>query len=151
MASITNLKDVPADEMNIGRQGKGVGTRLHSTLPALEGMPGHGPAGLYGLQIDPDVRFRDIRHDSDKTIAGQGLRIAHHAGRIIQAQIKGLDAVVDQIHRSYDDADVVVMNLAPNTVRRQKMKGVRDNPHTDSTVLIVRDPSLQFTRLGVVA
>lgn len=145
---VTNLAAVPQENRTIDLQGKGVGPRLYSTRQSISGLATPIPAGLYGVQISPDVRLLDIRAASDKTVAGQGLRIARHAGRMLRTKFQGLESVVEGIHEDYGDADLVLFNRPPNVARRQRSREVDDIEGADSTVIIVRDPDLELVRVG---
>lgn len=147
---ITRLEEVPEDERNIDRQGKGVGLRLHNTLASISGMGKVESVGLYGIQIDPDVAVLDLRGGLDKNPIGAGLRIAKHAGRIIQSKVAGLEKVVEGIHASYGDADLVLINQPPNSRRRQLVRGVRSVPGVDPVQFIVRSDDLPLRRAGKI-
>lgn len=148
LRSITNLADVPDDERNIDRQGKGVGLRFHNTLASISGMGKVEAVGLYGIQVDPDIDILDRRKSLDTTPVGAALRIASHAGKIIHSRVAGLEDVVDGIHASYGDANLVLINQPPNSRRRQLMRGVKTVPGVDPVQLIVRDDSLTLVRAG---
>ena len=146
--SVTNLDEVPADERNIDRQGKGVGLRLHNTLASVSGMGKVESVGFYGIQVDPDVKILDLRNGLDTTFVGAGLRIARHAGRIIHAQASGLERVVDGIHESYGEASLALINQPPNSRRRQLMRGTKTERGVAPVQFIVRDSSLVLRRAG---
>jgi hypothetical protein len=148
MRSVTDLSEVPGPQRNIDRQGKGVGARLHNTLPAISGMAEPTPTALYAVQIDPEVEIKDIRGKHDHDVLGMAGRIARHAGRIVRSKVQSLDTVVDCIHESYGRADLVLLNQPPNARRRQIMRGVQSMPGVDQTLFIVRDESLLLRRAG---
>lgn len=148
LQSVTVLADVPGDERNIDRQGKGVGLRLHNTLASVSGMGKVESVGLYAVQVDPMVNILDLRGRFDTNPLGAGLRIARHAGRIIQSKAIGLEKVVEGVHESYGEADLVLINQPPNSRRRQVMRGVKTEPGVSPVQFIVRDESLILRRAG---
>jgi hypothetical protein len=150
LRSVIHLADVPDDERNIDRQGKGVGLRLHNTLASVSGMGKVESTGIYAIQIDPTVNILDLRGRFDTNPLGAGLRIAKHAGRIIQSKAVGLERVVEGIHESYGVADLVLINQPPNSRRRQVMRGVKTEPGVDPVQFIVRDESLILRRAGKI-
>jgi len=147
---VTDLRDVPSNVRHVNAQGKGVGPRLHNTLPMISGIASHGPTGLYGVQISPDVKLRDTRSSLDGSVVGKGLRIARHAGRIARAHIQSVERVVDSVHRSYGDAGIVILSQSPHDEKRQKGRGVENVPGVNPSFMIVRDSSLELTRVGFV-
>lgn len=150
ISPITELRDVPARQRTIDRQGKGVGPRLHNTLESLSGMKEPQPAALYALQIDPDVTIWDGRGEHDSTLAGKGRRIGRHLGRILEAEVYGLEKVVDTIHASYGSADVVLMNQSPRAALLQSRRRVAPVPGLDARFLLVRDKDLLLYKVGNV-
>jgi len=150
LRSVTSLADVPDDERNIDRQGKGVGLRMHNTLASVSGMGKVESVGLYAIQVDPAVNILDLRGRFDTNPIGAGLRIARHAGRIIQSKAVGLESVVESIHESYGDADLVLINQPPNSRRRQVMRCVKTEPGVAPVQFIVRDESLTLKRAGKI-
>jgi hypothetical protein len=150
LESVVSLDDLPPDQCCIGRQGKGVGARLYNTPEGVMSAPQEPVAvGAYLFDV-AGATILDARKPSDYTARGKVMRIASHAGRIAETIIRpnGLQKVTDRVHKSYKDADLVLMNQPPNPSRRQHARGYPDHPNWPSAFMIVRNPGLNITKVG---
>lgn len=148
--SITTLDKLPPDQRVVERQGKGVGPRLYNTPEGV--MSAHEEpykVGAYLFNVGEAV-ILDARKPGDYTKWGKMLRIASHAGRVIEAALKphGLKKITDRVHESYGQADLVLMNQPPNPARRQHARGYLDRPNCSPSFMIVRNPDLHITKVG---
>lgn len=143
---ITDLENVPHEERTIDLQGKGVGPRLYSTRQCISGLAHPTPAGLYAVQISPGVDLLDIRNQADKTPTEKA-GVARYAGRI-GVKLRGLESAVNDIHQSYGQADLILLDRPADVARRQRSRGVEDIENADSTIIIVRDPDLELILVG---
>ena len=147
---VTEFAEVSDELRHVGAQGKGVGPRLHNTLPMIDGIAEHGPVGLYSVQVGPEVVIHDARRSIDKTVVGKGMRVAEHAGKIIQARLVGPDKVVSRVHDKYGSADIAIIHNPPRSELRQRRRGVEPIPGVDPSIMIIRDKRLPLMRAGFV-
>ena len=141
----TTLQDTPRVYAKADLLGKGAGTRLYNTEDALAGFPGQHCAGsLFAVTLHRD-RIMDMRRPSDGTPVGKVLRIASHAGRLVQATLLGTATMVNRVHKSYGDSQAVLFSQPPNAALRQRRTGRQiPGPHN---FLVLRDPDLTITRI----
>lgn len=146
----TTLGEVPLEYRVIKRQGKGVGPRLYNTPEGVMSAheEPHG-VGAYLFNVGA-ATILDARKPSDHAKWGKAMRVASHAGRIVEAKLRpnGLQKVTDRIHKSYKHVDLVLMNQPPNPARRQRARGYLDPPNCLPSFMIVRNPDLNILKVG---
>lgn len=155
VSPVVNLADLHEEHRTIGLQGKGVGPRMYNTPQAALGYtPVEAPEGTYifgayTFDLDPE-RILDMRPSEGNALS----RIVRHARRIVRQKRRGLAAVVDEIHASYEERgehDAVSMTQPPNAKRRQVME--RHYPDLEgypAQFMIIRNAAITLRNVGLV-
>jgi hypothetical protein len=147
---LTRFSDLPSAYRTIDLQGKGVGPRMYNVREAFGGAKEKpNSIGVYTFDINPANLL-----DGRKTQGGKVARIGRHAGRILRSKLSGLEAVVADIHDSYDYAlntgklEAVELEMPPLPELRQAKHGVETPAGVTPSFIIVRDSNVSLHKVG---
>jgi len=141
---LTRFEELPKLHQTIDEQGKGVGPRMYNIREALAGAKSRpSTVGVYTFDLHPD-KLLDLRAMQGAKIT----RIARHGFRMIHAAITDTETVVDGIHKSYGDADAVLLEMPPLPELRQVRHHVSNPVGITPEFVVVRNPNISLHKVG---
>lgn len=144
---LTALSYLPSSAQQLTRQGKGVGPRLYN-LPLGPASWQQGPRreiGMFTLELTSQQHMLYASKRGGK-VGRVALTVANH----LRGLVLGTSGVVNRVHKSYGDADVVRLTVPPQALVSLGGMGLKLPQDFDPAFMLVRNPTVPFTRVGTV-